>query len=160
MANLGDYTTTDAVRGCLGIDASDCPDAYMIDSKLDLELVVDLDGFLPTHLTLFTTGTATGATTQQMAVSNRIMLYAQWFCALEMANRPLTVPQINTDGKAQFDRFKVDLERLSALCAIKVAKYRADLQELVNNVVKPLGLPISLVQAAQPTQDPITEAIQ
>lgn len=160
MANLGDYTTTEAVRGCLGIDASDCPDAYMLDSKLDLELALDLDSFLPTHAALYTTGTGIGATIPQKAVSNRITMYAQWFCALEMANRPLTVPQINTDGKAQFDRFKVDLERLSALCAVKVKKYRADLEELVNEVAKPLGLPISLVQVAQPTQDPITEAIQ
>jgi len=160
MATLGDYTTTEAVRGCLGIDASDCPDAMMVDSNLDLELVLDLDSFLPTHAALYATGTGGGATAPQKAVSNRIKLYSQWFCALEMARRPLTVPQINTDGKAQFDRFKVDLERLAELCAIKVAKYRADLQELVNNVVKPVGLPISLVSAAQPTQDPITEAIQ
>jgi hypothetical protein len=29
MATLGSYTTTSAVRGCLGIDENDCPDDYM-----------------------------------------------------------------------------------------------------------------------------------
>lgn len=160
MANLGSYTTTEAIRGCLGIDQNDCPDGYMVDSKLDLELIVDLDDWLPTHAALYTAGTSGSPTNPQAAVAVRIALYSQWFCALEMANRPLTVPQITTDGKAQFDRFKVDLERLSALCAAKVVKYRAELQELVNNVKKPIGLPISLVQVAAPTQDPITEGIQ
>lgn len=160
MASLGNYTTTEAVRGCLGIDEDDCPDNFMIESNLSLELTVDLDGWLPTHAALYSAGTTGSPTSAQVGVSNRIKLYAQWFCANEMANRPMTVPQITTDGKAQFDRFKVDLVRLAALTAAKMGKYKAELDELVNNVQKPIGLPSSLVKAAIPSQDPITDAIQ
>ena len=160
MSSLGNYTTTEAVRGCLGVDESDMPDTMMVTSKLDLELVVELDSWLPTHATLYSDGVAGTPTTQQAAIALRIELYAQWFCAWEMSKRPLTVPQITTDGKAQFDRFKVDLERLTALCAEKVLKYKAELQELVLNITKPTGLPTALVSVATPTQDPITEGIQ
>jgi hypothetical protein len=92
-------------------------------------------------------------------VAIRMALYSQWFCALEMANRPLTVPQITSDGKAQVDRFKVDLARVSELAAKKKAQYRALLDELVNAITAPDGV-IGYIGIGVPTQDPITEGIQ
>lgn len=159
MAALGTYTTTQAVRGCLGIDVDDCPDAYMVDSQVALELKLDLDGWLPTHSTLYTAGTTGSPTALQTAISDRIKLYAQWFVALEFANRPLTVPQINTDGKAQIDRFKVDLAAVAKLAAAKVAKYKGELVSLVGGgaVTAPYA---NYVSVATPGSDPVTEVIQ
>lgn len=159
MASLGTYTTTEAVRGCLGIDADDCPDRYMLDSKVDLELKLDLDAWLATHAALYTAGTTGSPTAAQTAISDRIKLYAQWFCALEIANRPLTVPQITTDGKAQLDRFKIDLERLAQLAAAKVGKYKGELQQLVSAtaITAPYA---NFVGVAVPGADPVTEVIQ
>lgn len=159
MASLGTYTTTQAVRGCLGVDVDDCPDAYMLDSKVDLELKLDLDGWLPTHATLYTSGTTGSPTAAQTAISDRIKLYAQWFVALEFANRPLTVPHITTDGKAQIDRFKVDLSKVAGLAAAKVAKYKGELDSLVGGgaITAPYA---NYVSVATPGSDPVTEVIQ
>lgn len=161
MAALGNYTTTEAVRGCLGVDPNDCPDSLMIDSRLDLELKVNLGGWLPDHATLYAAGTASGAPAEAEAISDRLVLYSQWFCALEVANRPMTVPQITTDGKAQIDRFKVDLKRVSDLCAAKVAQYRSELEQLVNGETPVVaGLPTTLLTTSLPDADPITEGLQ
>lgn len=159
MANLGSYTTTEAVRGCLGVDADDIPDAYMVDSKLDVELTVDLDSWLATHAALYAAGGAGGASAAAVAIRTKISLYAQWFCALEMANRPMTLPQNNSDGKAQFTRFKVDFEKVAALAAAKVAKYRADLADDIGSggTATPV---ISLLSVGVPSVDPITEGLQ
>lgn len=159
MAALGTYTTTQAVRGCMGVDANDCPDATMVDSKLDLELSLDLDTWLATHAALYAAGIAGGATAAETAISNRITLYAQWFCALEMINRQLLVPQINTDGKAQMDRFKVDLNLLAEKAAAKVGKYKGELVELVDGTT-PTSAYSDFVSVAVPGTDVITETIQ
>jgi hypothetical protein len=159
MAALGTYTTTDAVRGCLGVDKDDCPDRYMVDSKVDLELSLDLDAWLPTHAALYTAGTTGTPTTSAKAIADRIKLYAQWFVALEFANRPLTVPQIVTDGKAQLDRFKVDLKALAELAAQKVAKYKGELQSAVDGTTAVTSY-TNYVSVAVPGADPVTEVIQ
>lgn len=159
MANLGTYTTTDAVRGCLGVDQDDLPDRYMVDSQVALELSLDLDSWLSTHAALYTTGTTGSPTASQKAVADRIKLYAQWFVALEFANRPLTVPYITTDGKAQIDRFKVDLAKVAELAAAKVAKYKGELIEAVEGGTA--AAPYSdFVSVATPGADPVTEVIQ
>jgi hypothetical protein len=159
MTALGSYTNTDAVRGCLGVDQDDCPDRYMVDSQVSLELSLDLDGWLPTHAALFTTGTTGTPSTAAKAIADRIKLYAQWFVALEFANRPLAVPQIVTDGKAQLDRFKVDLSKVAELAAQKVAKYKGELQGAVNGS-QPVALYTNYVNVATPGADPVTEVIQ
>ena len=159
MANLGSYTTTQAVRGCLGVDANDVRDAYLVDSKVDLELSLDLDDWLPNHAVLYSAGTTGSPTAAQVAIANRITLYAQWFCTLEVANRPLTVPAITTDGKAQIDRFKVDLAKVAELAAAKVAKYKAELDDSVNNVT-PVAPYADFVSVAAPGADPVTEGLQ
>ncbi len=159
MANLGSYTTTEAVRGCLGVDQDDIPDEYMVDSKLDVELKLDLDSWLAAHAALYTAGTTGSPSADAAAKAARISLYAQWFCALEMANRPMTLPQNNSDGKAQFTRFKVDFAKVAALAAIKVAKYRGELAALVGSggTATPV---INLVGVGVPTDDPILTGLQ
>lgn len=159
MTALGTYTTTEAVRGCLGVDQDDCPDRYMVDSQVALELSLDLDGWLPTHAALYTAGTAGSPTTAAKAIADRLKLYAQWFVALEFANRPLTVPQIVTDGKAQLDRFKVDLKALAELAAQKVAKYKNELQNAVDGT-QTVAPYTNYVNVATPGADPVTEVIQ
>jgi hypothetical protein len=159
MANLGSYTTTEAVRGCLGVDSDDIPDAYMVDSKLNVELTVDLDSWLATHAALYSAGTTGTPSAEAASIAAKISLYAQWFCALEMANRPMTLPQNNSDGKAQFTRFKVDFEKVAALAAAKVAKYRAELAEDTGSggTATPV---INLLSVGVPSVDPITEGLQ
>lgn len=158
MTAITSYTTTEAVRSCLGIDKSDCPDSYMVDSNLELELLVDLDSWLPTHATIFAEGNAASPTADQKKYRNVLCLYSQWFGAYQIAIRPLTFPQIITDGKNQINRFpKADLERIAALAASKMAQYKGILDEEVNGNTATSTLPIILVSS--PDTDPVTEAL-
>ncbi len=159
MAELGSYTTTEAVRGCLGVDASDCGDEVMVDSLLDVELVVNLDGWAPTHAAIFSAGGLTGASAAAVRSRNLIKLYAQWWCAKEVAARNLLVPQLSTDGKARLDRFKIDLELVEQKAASRCAQYQNLLREALGEAtVSAAGL--NFVLAAPPASDPITTSIQ
>jgi len=154
MIQVTRYTTSDAIRGSLGVDPQDCSDEVIASSNLEVELEVDLDGWLPTHDTLFTAGAATGATGAEKTTKNLILLYAQWFCAFELASRFLLFPQIVTDGKNQMNRFaKVDLDRVKDLAASRMNKYRKSLDELVNSSSEGV-LPI--VSISTPSFDPVT----
>jgi hypothetical protein len=154
MAQITSYTTTEAIRGSLGIDANDCPDNLMIDSNIELELLVDLDGWLSTHATIFSTGNTSGSTAEEKLLKDYVILYSQWFCATEMAARFLTFPQIVTDGKNQMNRFsKLDLERVKDMAAERMAKYRNLLDELVNGAVIGVFNPVAI---SIPDYDPVT----
>ena len=154
MAQVTSYATTEAIRGCLGIDEQDCPDRVIIDSRLELELEVDLDGWLSAHDTLYAAGILSGATADEKRVKNYILLYAQWFCAYEMASRFLLTPQIVSDGKNQINRFaKIDLDKVKDLAAARMAKYKTLLDEDVNGAVTSIP---SLLAISVPEFDPVT----
>lgn len=159
MAQLGIYTTTEAVRACLGLDLNDCDDSVMLDSLLDIELNVNLNSWLPAHATLFAAGGLTGATDPQKYTRSLIILFAQWWCAKEIAARRLLVPQVNTDGKASLSRFKIDLIEAESKAASRAAAYQNALVEDQGSTPVTVGS-LSLVLAAQPSVDPITASIQ
>jgi len=155
---LTSYTNTAAVRACLGVDEQDCPDSILLDSNLALELLVDLDEWLSTHATIYTAGTATATTPtdDEVRLKNLLVLYAQWFCAYELANRFLTVPQIVSDGKNQMNRFaKIDLSKVAELSGARRQKYRAALDTAVNSAPDYTS-GIALMQVSIPDYDPVT----
>lgn len=154
MAQVTPYTNTAAIRGCLGIDAQDCTDDMIITSNLELELEVDLDGWLPTHAAIYDAGKVSTATADERHQLNLLQLYAQWFCAFEMVSRQLLVPQIVTDGKNQMNRFGIDLKEAKAEAAARMAKYRGLLDEEVNGATAVSALP--LVAISTPAYDPVT----
>jgi len=157
MAAVTAYTTTQAIRASLGMDDADCPDAMMTDSRLDLELRVDLDSWLPTHATLYADGEAGGATAAEQALKDYLLLYAQWFCAHEMAERFLLAPQIVSDGKSQINRFpRIELEQVADRASSRRAKYRALLDEAVNGAEPSTAQTSSLLVVSTPTYDPVT----
>jgi len=154
MAQVTSYTTTEAIRASLGVDKEDCPDSTILDSRLELELEVDLAGWLPTHATIFAEGTATAATATQQLYKNWLLLYSQWFCAFEMASRFLLYPQIVTDGKNQINRFaNVELDRVKDLAAARMAKYRGALDEEVNGAQT---TSLAIMKVSVPDYDPVT----
>lgn len=157
-AALTSYTNTAAVRACLGVDDQDCPDAILIDSNLALELLVDLDEWLETHVSIYTAGTAVSPapTAEEVRLKNLLVLYAQWFCAYELANRFLTVPQIVGDGKNQMNRFaRIDLAQAAELAGSRREKYRAALDTAVNGAPSATS-GIALMQVSTPSYDPVT----
>lgn len=154
MAQVTPYTTTDAIRACLGIDKEDCPEEMIVDSRLELELLVDLDSWLPDHSTIYDTGVSSGAAATDVLHKNWLLLYSQWFGAFEMASRFLMFPQIVTDGKNQMNRFSnVELDKVKDLAASRMAKYRAALDEAVNGSTTST---LSVLRVSVPDYDPVT----
>lgn len=156
MQTVTNYTTTDAIRGCLGIDEDDCTDDTIVNSNLHKELLVDLDDWLPTHSTLFDAGKTSTATATDKRIQNLIALYSQWFCAYEVACRFLLVPQIVTDGKAQMNRYpNFKLEEMANQAAARRDKYRSLLDQEVNDAPDPIGS-AALFSVVVPDYDPVT----
>jgi len=154
MTQVSAYTTAEAIRGSIGVDTEDCPDNLIVDSNLELEIEVDLDGWLPTHATIFSEGNEAAATITQKLYKNYLVLYAQWFGAYEMASRFLLVPQIVSDGKNQINRFaNVELEKVKLEAAARMAKYRGLLDEAINGG-ETASIPVLLRSA--PGYDPVT----
>lgn len=154
MASLGNYTTTEAVRACLGLDDNDCPDAVMLDSNMDDELLLDLGAWLPTHAAIFESVDPEDADNKK-----RIQMYAQWFCAHEVALRPWTVPKTNSDGKAKLARFDVNANEVALMAASKMAQYKA---ALLGDLGEPVASAayVNLFSVNTPAADPVTEGIQ
>jgi len=151
------YTDYEAIRGCLGIDAEDCPDDVIENSNMWLELEIDLDGWLPTHGTIYSDGSATGATTDEVKLMNVLQLYAQWFCAYEVAGRLMLFPQIVTDGKAQINRFpNFKLSEAQQLAGSRMARYKAWLNEEVNGASSALQT-ATIMAVSTPSYDPVTD---
>lgn len=142
---IGRYTTTEAVRASLGVDDSDIPDEYLLNSGLDLELQLDLDDWLPEHEEL-----------ADRSAKSALSLYAQWFCALQVSTRKLAFPRMYSDGKTQVQRFyNFDLSDITHSAGVQVAKfknillYKVDREESVD--------PLPLFGVSIPSIDPVTD---
>lgn len=155
MVQVTQYTDTDAIRGSLGADASDVGDQLISSSNIELELLVDLDTWLPTHAAVFLAGNQPAASDADVAKKNYIRLYSQWFCAYELASRFLLFPQIISDGKNQMNRFaQIDLDKVKGNASARMAKYRGLLNASVNLVAASGG--VAIVKKSVPDFDPVT----
>lgn len=149
------YTSCEAIRGCLGIDANDCPDRVMLDSNLALEIEIDLDVWLPTHATIFN-AYGPASTADQRKQGSLLVLFCQWYGASLLARRPHLVLQVMADGKNRGERFDVDLLALAVSAAQWAAKYKQDLQGALDaTVTRTQGF--SLAAVSVPDLDPVTE---
>ena len=155
MSSLGAYTTTEAVRAGLGMDYSDCPDKVMEESDLALELSVSLDTDAPTHAAVFAAGIAAGADAAAKRAMNILTLYAQWFCAYEIALRPLVFLQEASDGKNKARRFDFEVSEIREMAGAKKAHYLGLLDEVVNGASPATSEPYTLVSISVPDGDPV-----
>lgn len=127
------YTNSDAIRAVAGVDDHDVSDATLTARKLDLELSADLRVWLPTHATVYSEGTAPGATASEQDQANLLILYATYFCAAQVVeNAPLSMLQSVGDGKNTQSRFsKADLTALRERLREKADQFRQALIDLV-----------------------------
>ena len=149
------YTTTDALRGAIGLTVSDMPDAVLTGQQLDLELDVDLMIWLPDHATLYAAGMASGATASDKLIAAYIQLYSQWFCAASIVTQMvLGIPLAISDGKSELKRFdSIDLDDLALRVGAKRNAYRNLLAETQGQVEV---TSVSLMKAGIPDYDPVT----
>ena len=152
------YTGTDAIRAAIGVSDNDIPDKLLVDQRLDLELTVDLDLWVPTHATLYAAGIATGAAAEDRLKANYISLYAQWFCAAQVAsNMKLALPQSISDGKAEMRRFQtLDLAAIEIAAKSRVTYYKNLLSAAEGSTST--ATPISFTSISSPVYDPVLGA--
>ena len=154
-AEITKYTNTDKVRSALGFDASDVKDSLLSAAGLDLSLTYDLDDWLPTHATIWADGTASaGVTAEQKKFANVLGMYAQWYCAHEVASKKLLYVQIYSDGKAQLNRFNIDIDSVRDMAEGEMNRWKEMLMELDGQTVTAASFnPVSL---STPDFNPIT----
>lgn len=104
-ADILDYTTTDAVRGALGLDTEEIPDEMLVEQGLETALLADLDDWLPTHPDIWATGFSNTAEAVDKQRQRWLQLYSMWYCAAYVAEMHPSWPQMMSDGKMQIRRF-------------------------------------------------------
>ena len=149
------YTTTDAVRGALGLTPGDIPDSSLIDQQLALELEADLLVWLPTHATLYAAGLASGASSVEKLQAAYIQLYSQCYCAaLIVTQMTLGIPMMISDGKSELQRFpSLDLEALMDRVVRRRDRYKTLLAETEGQAAV---LSTSIMSVGVPDYDPVT----
>jgi hypothetical protein len=153
------YTNTDKIRSALGLDDKDISDKQLTDRDLDKELRLDLTSWLPTHATLYTTGTSTEATDTQQLIADALVLYSTYYCSLLSARAMrLAAMQSHSDGKNTLERFAtVDWQKIEMDLRERAAFYRDQLLALAAQSVtqveikffEGVGLAVDPVTAAQ-----------
>lgn len=149
------YTSCEAVRACLGLDANDCRDRVLLDSNLALELELDLDEWVPTHSSI-NAANDPDAPAQDRRRGNLLLLYCQWFCALQIARRPLLFLQVAADGKNRAERFDVDFAAIATTAEAMASKFKTDLATDLEPSASTPGM-FGLAVASSPDLDPISE---
>lgn len=159
MAQIGTdptFTTTDAVRGALGVDETDIEDKMLLDAELDVELGLGLSTWLTNWKSKI--APADPISDEQATLAAAIKTYCKWWCAAEFAGKVMAFVQLYSDGKAEQRRFtNFDWETLMANAQGKADYYKDMVQGL-----DPDGTPAdptasyTLISGGIPTHDPVT----
>ena len=149
------YTTTDAIRGAIGLTDNEVTDAMLVDQNLALELENDLLGWIPTHATLYAAGLDSGASAAEKQQAALLILYSQWFCAAQaLTVMTLSIPQAIADGKDEMKRFQaMDLEALMERAVAKRNRYKEQLQN-TEGTTSPTS--VSIMAKGIPEYDPVS----
>jgi len=103
MAQIGSpvvFTSTEAVRGALGIDQTDIADQSILNAALDVELGLDLYTWCPDYGAKLTVD-PDSATPEQLLMKAALTTYAKWFCAAEFARNAAGSPAARTETARQ-----------------------------------------------------------
>lgn len=153
MATLTPYTTTDAVRGALGVDATEIPDTRMVDRSLDVEMLLLVEKRGIDHAAV--KAAAEAATPAAAAVTDYklLCLGIMYLGAALIAESPIQFMLSIGDGKNQMKRFDgVDWADLAASLRAKADGLFGDM----TTVTQPAPASFSLMGRATPTYDPVT----
>jgi hypothetical protein len=146
------YTDTDRIREALQITVEDLSDDRFNKGALELDLLLDLDDWLPTHATIYADGLGT-PTQAQLKQFNLLVAYSTYFCADQTLHTgPLSLPRSIGDGKNAIERLD-DRQALVDFLAGRMAKYKNMLIEAVTGAAVARGGHLIGVGSAY---DPVT----
>ena len=146
-------TTTEAVRGALGVEPEELPDKVFTDTMFETELKVDIEGWLPQTIAEVCAGASAGTTGYEDRL-NLLKLHAQYAGAVILfPHLNLGISQETTDGQNAFKR-KEDAVK----SAVKEAHARAEKFKtlLLGQYATQTTAPPDLFGSARPTYDPVT----
>lgn len=154
---IAKYTTTDAVRGALGVTDNELEDAMLQNQQLDMALLSDLAAWLPNHAALYAAGQAVASAEADKMIAWNIQLYSQWFCATRAAEMQLAMPQTISDGKTEIRRFQnLDLDKIAERAAARAKHYKDQLASVAVAAAE-VAVP-KLFGSATPDYDPVAGA--
>lgn len=153
--SIYEYTDSDAVRSCLGLDSSDCPDSVFEDSNMDMQLEAELSVWLPTHAAIAAAGIEAAATDAEILKYNYLVLYSQFYCAYQISKRPMQFIRLQGDGKAQMARFETAIKNVTPFALAEMVKYKTLLNNAVNGGTG-YSTDVKVVGISTPAVDPVT----
>lgn len=132
------YTTTDAIRGAIGVDDSDIEDSIITGQDMELQMEYELLKFMPDH----------EDQSIDELVEMKLKLWCMWFGALRLAESPLATPKRLGTGKDEYERFNVDWEMLRS-------RARSKLSELAKELTPTYSASNTVMGKATPDYNPI-----
>jgi hypothetical protein len=149
------YTDTDRIREALQITVEDLADERFSKGTLELDLMLDLDDWIPAHATIYAAGLGANPTQDQLRQYHLLVAYSTYFCADQTLHTgPLSMPQNISDGKNTIERLD-DRQGLVEFIAGRMAKYKNLLTEAVTGSAVARGGHLIGVGSAY---DPVTGA--
>lgn len=149
------YTTSNAIRACIGVTDKELSDAQLTDLNLGTQLSLDLDEVYPDHATAKTEGEAGGATALQLKTWNLIKMYSQYQgAAFMLPGLQNLIPQKLADAGFEMQRFTKDnLDKTKAEILGMRDKYRSAIAELLGETPYEA---YSVLVRVTPTYNPVT----
>lgn len=132
------YTTTDAIRGAIGVDDSDIEDEIITGQDMALQMEYELLKFMPDH----------EDQSLDDLVEMKLKLWCMWFGALRLAESPLATPKKLGTGKDEYERFVIDWDALRMRAQSKLA-------EMTKELVPAYGSTNTIMGKATPAYNPI-----
>ena len=117
------YTTIEAIRASIGLDASDVPNSVFMDMDLNAKLNLDLGSWYSGDYDAdWTTGgydpTVPSSTNMEVLTDTQkkaylLSMYSMWFGAESVVLARMSIPQSVSDGENTMSRFKTpDFDKL------------------------------------------------
>ena len=153
-APITSYSTTDAVRACLGVTDNEMSDTMLLDMGLSIAVLIDLESFLADHSNRWLAAKGASPTADQINIGRNLELYCNWTGAAHAIKAYLAIPQEISDGKASIKRFSTDSPKRALLEANNMSnRYKTALEGLTGTTAYSAASPMG---AASPSYDPIT----
>jgi len=139
------YTTTDAIRGCLGVDGYDVEESMLVNAGLDKLMLLRLMSILPNHEAVFDTEEG----------ELRLTVWAQLYGALMfIGTGQLAVAKKYAANQDTMERFDIDFLALVENLKRRIGALEKELNPAVG-AIYPTGM-FTLVSKAEPEYDPVT----
>ena len=133
------YTDTDAIRGVIGLEEADIPDAIITSRNLDIEMSMALDTLYPLHASAFDEPT-----------ENLLKIWSQYYGAYQMVTIGLlAIMQAGSANQDDMKRFDIDWKALADRIKEKIVDIEKELDPTIDTSV-------TMIAIASPAFDPIT----